>query len=596
MGDGITPAPLHLGTPDRTLFGWYHAPSGLSPRTCGIVVCNPIGDDYIRAHRTLRHLAERLAGCGFPVLRFDFHGTGDSSGDERLPGRTRAWLADINNALDELRAISGVSEISVVGIRLGATMAMAAAAQRSDIDSLVLWSPYLDGKAFIAESTKLHQMHRLLEPQSFVGGPQENPDGHEALGFLFTHELIDDLGGIDLLSLRRRPAPRVLVLSPGNAAGENRLTEHLGALGTACEHRQIAGPKFLTMTPHRSVVPTEELEVIAGWLSEQHPAVSATAEAIRREVRAAIPGSELQSERPIHFGQEDHLFGVLVTPPAEVANRELPAIVLMNAGTVHRIGPHRHSVAMARRWARLGFHVLRVDLSGIGDSPAAEGTEENLCYPRDLMKDLDETMNMLSGSIGARRFILIGLCSGGDIAFKRALTDPRVAGVVMMNPRTFCVHDLALINTYQQARYYQGSIFRKEKWLKLLKGGVDLRRAARLVIPKIRDLALRRLRGLVQRVRRKGEGMGQVQQELEVPACLRRMADQGVDTFLLVTAHDPGVDYVDARYGEQMRALHSVSGFRREDIHGTDHTFTSLWAQQHVSDIVTYHLKTRYRP
>ena len=95
--------PFLFGPPERPRFGWHHPPVGAS-RACGVVVCNPIGDDAIRAHRALRHLAERLAAAGFAVLRFDFDGTGDSSGDEREPGRVRAWLDDVPLAIDALRA------------------------------------------------------------------------------------------------------------------------------------------------------------------------------------------------------------------------------------------------------------------------------------------------------------------------------------------------------------------------------------------------------------------------------------------------------------------------------------------------------------
>ena len=44
------------------------------------------------------------------MLRFDFHGTGDSAGDEREPGRVAAWRRDLGVAIDELRARSGVRE------------------------------------------------------------------------------------------------------------------------------------------------------------------------------------------------------------------------------------------------------------------------------------------------------------------------------------------------------------------------------------------------------------------------------------------------------------------------------------------------------
>jgi hypothetical protein len=51
---------------------------------------------------------------------------------------------------------------------------------------------------------------------------------------------------------------------------------------------------------------------------------------------------------------------------------------------------------------------------------------------------------------------------------------------------------------------------------------------------------------------------------------------------------------VDTHFGDAMRALRAVPGFRRETVRGTDHTFTSLWAQRHVADLLTDHLARRH--
>ena len=75
---------------------------------------------------------------------------------------------------------------------------------------------------------------------------------------------------------------------------------------------------------------------------------------------------------------------------------------------------------------------------------------------------------------------------------------------------------------------------------------------------------------------------------------LQQLVERGVDTLLVVTEKDPGVHYVDTHWGEGMRALANTPGFRREDVPGTDHNFTSLWSQEKVSDLCTEHLTRRY--
>jgi hypothetical protein len=80
----------------------------------------------------------------------------------------------------------------------------------------------------------------------------------------------------------------------------------------------------------------------------------------------------------------------------------------------------------------------------------------------------------------------------------------------------------------------------------------------------------------------------------DVPRTLRRMAEGGVDTFLVVSPNDPGVAYVDVHAAEAMRALADVRGFKRIDIASTDHAFTPIDAQGRVGDALTEHLLAHY--
>ena len=226
----LGPTPVYFGDPGSRLFGWIHRPTS-QVRSTAVLLCNPLGDDVVRAHRSVRHLAENLcAGGGFPVLRFDFHGTGDSAGTERDPGRLDAWRRDIGLAIDELRARTGANEVAIVGLRLGATIAAEVATQRTDVASVVLWHPFSGGSRFTAETLQMHKMHRMLEPQSFAAGPSTYPDGAEALGFFLTNETLAQLENLDLLALPRRPARDVLVIGAANTPGDGALCERLRAL------------------------------------------------------------------------------------------------------------------------------------------------------------------------------------------------------------------------------------------------------------------------------------------------------------------------------------------------------------------------------
>jgi alpha-beta hydrolase superfamily lysophospholipase len=520
--------PVYFGAQGRPLLGFYHPPREGPWRGVGVVLCPPVGADRTRSDRTYRHLAERLANAGFACLRFDLFGTGDSGGDESAPGLLDAWLDDVGQAIREVRARSGAETISLVGLRLGATLAMLHAAESDSVDSLVLWSPYVSGAGFLGEVTKLHKVYLRLEP-ALARTVSSQAEGREALGMLLPQALVDDLSKVDLLGISRRPARRTLFVDGGNVQGRDALMGRLQELGSAPELRSHPGHKFLITVSHRALIPDEILDSILGWLVDAYPATIAS-----RPVPASPSGASPSGERPLRLGMERPLFGILTPADPAQARADRPPILVLNAGCVNRSGVHRMSVRMARRWASLGFDVLRVDLSGIGDSPAFPGAAENVTYPTRAFEDISEAIRAL----GAPRVIVAGHCSGGDYAFQVGARDPQVAGVCILNPRTFCVLELSAVEG--------------------------------------------------------GEGAPVTASVADVPRTLLTMAERGVDTLLLVSPNDPGVAYVDAHAAEAMRALANVHGFRRIDVAGTDHAFTPVDAQARVIDALTEHLLAHY--
>jgi len=140
--------PFFFGDEGKQLLGLYHPTSG--PETDrGVVICPPILGDYMRTHSCLRQLAIELADGGYHVLRFDYYGTGDSQGDIQ-DATIDEWQQNIVSASDELRAISGVSRITALGARLGATLAVLAASKSAAIDKLFLWDPISNGNDYVA--------------------------------------------------------------------------------------------------------------------------------------------------------------------------------------------------------------------------------------------------------------------------------------------------------------------------------------------------------------------------------------------------------------------------------------------------------------
>ncbi|KAF1009168.1 MAG: hypothetical protein GAK28_00801 [Luteibacter sp.] len=127
------------------LFGMYHAPEG--QKRSALLMCPPLGQDLIRCHRLYRQLAQAVAARGFAVLRFDYHGTGDSAGDSADVQWDRC-VADTVAAAAELRARSGVDRVIAFGARLGASVALSASEAR--FADVIAWDAVLDGQGYMA--------------------------------------------------------------------------------------------------------------------------------------------------------------------------------------------------------------------------------------------------------------------------------------------------------------------------------------------------------------------------------------------------------------------------------------------------------------
>ncbi len=129
-----------FGTASRPLFGVFDPPAIRLENPVGVVICQPLGGEYLRSHRFHRNLSATLAGAGFSVLRFDYTGTGDSGGgnlDVTLSGMVR----DLEVAIAELQQIANVSQVLLLGVRLGAVPAVSVTRDRRSVAGLVLLDP-----------------------------------------------------------------------------------------------------------------------------------------------------------------------------------------------------------------------------------------------------------------------------------------------------------------------------------------------------------------------------------------------------------------------------------------------------------------------
>ncbi|MCW3003969.1 MAG: hypothetical protein JWQ20_3267, partial [Conexibacter sp.] len=281
--------------------------------------------------------------------------------------------------------------------------------------------------------------------------------------------------------------------------------------------------------PGRSRAPWASVRVIDAWLD------AAPAGPARPRDDAAPPAAAASAlfaggavrEQPLHI---DGVDGVLSEPAADG-----PApftLVLVNAGSVRRIGPNRMWVELARRWAARGVPSVRLDLAGIGEAEGPESMEgqDARYYEGVFSTQISAVIDALQERGAAGRFAPLGLCSGAYWALHAAADDPRVETAYLLNARAL-VWDRAL------------TVERDSRKLSYLTRASTYRRVLRGDIPLSRGLEI--ARALAQKARAKvrpaapADAATRVGAADPVDALLDRLRDAGKEPYLLFTGGEP---------------------------------------------------------
>jgi alpha/beta superfamily hydrolase len=210
-------SPLFFGDGMRRLFGVYSAPASARQGVNAVLICPPGPQEYMTTHWAIRRLATQLANAGAHVLRFDYFGTGDSAGASE-DGTLEAWQADILTAADKLRELSRTQRVSVLGYRLGATLAWRASqVAATKPRDLVLWDPVIVGNSYLRE---LMVADDTFKVRLLYFPPVVNPPA-ELGGFVLPPEQYRATLAVNLLSEPLPSATRVhLIVGSENSENE----------------------------------------------------------------------------------------------------------------------------------------------------------------------------------------------------------------------------------------------------------------------------------------------------------------------------------------------------------------------------------------
>ncbi len=275
--------PFYIAREDASLFAVYHPPQGRRSNL-GIVMCHAFGKEYLLSRTHLSVLARELADRGHAVLRFDYRGYADSSG-EFEEATISEMLADIDLAISNLQKKAPSIEVALMGVRLGGTLALLSAERIPQVKHLILWEPILSPWDYIfnelrqtvaMQSRILKVVHFTREQivENIMAGRPSAAGGYNFNvvdeGFPLTAQMIKELKEVNLTSRALTLNARVLLLHIRAKEGLIpkplvHFAESLNAQGTECILKTAIDPYMFWkysnyFTTHSSALNQETLK------------------------------------------------------------------------------------------------------------------------------------------------------------------------------------------------------------------------------------------------------------------------------------------------------------------------------------------------
>jgi exosortase A-associated hydrolase 2 len=161
----VQPAPIFLPADAGRLHvaRWLPAGPGGETTTAGtgaVLLVPPFAEELNKCRRMLALLGQGLAARGVPAVLPDLRGTGDSDG-EFADARWGRWLDDLRTVSGWLER-SGTPVTGLVGLRLGARLALDLAADLPGLRRVILWQPVFSGRQHLSQFLRLRMAGGLL--------------------------------------------------------------------------------------------------------------------------------------------------------------------------------------------------------------------------------------------------------------------------------------------------------------------------------------------------------------------------------------------------------------------------------------------------
>ena len=597
--------PLYFSSNDATLFGWLHLPRETPSSNFGMVLCPPLGIDYVNTYPTLRHLADRLAAAGIPVLRFDYSGTGNSSGFDVDSDRVKNWISDICTACETLQRMSGCTRTGLFGVRIGALLATAAA-QEYPVECLALWGPVMRGRAYMRE---MRAMYLTAEGTDALADSGDI----EAGGFVFSAQTSHHLSELTLDQLQPQAA-HILFAARDDLPADQSVPTHWSSNQRRIEARTLPEFSGMLVSPHNSQYryPHAALLELERWIADvaiTTPGAPATVHPERRthaEFRGDVNSAHAEVRESIFQFEKHQARFALISEPLKPATSQAPWIVLLNSGALHTAGPNRLYTILARVLARAGMHCVRMDFPGVGDSVITPPGIENSSYQTSSSDEIALLLTALQHERGAKQFVVTGLCSGAFASFHGMLDLKRLPIVegILINPLTFywkegmSVDDPPSVTRIAQRQieqlnlwqYYLGRMRDVRSWKNLLSAQSDARQLLHAILLRVWAITTERAQSL--------SGFMRDSAIMDDPLArdIHALIESGRSLTFVFARSDPGYGLLMTHAGATVRRFLGKSRIHIGFVERANHTFTSRASRNDFISLVVEHLHERYPP
>ena len=254
------------------------------------------------------------------------------------------------------------------------------------------------------------------------------------------------------------------------------------------------------------------------------------------------------------------LLGILSLPVKSPA----AGVLIVVGGPQYRAGSHRQFTLLARTLASQGVPVMRFDYRGMGDSEGAARSFEQI--DDDLRCAID---HFFEQAAGLKTVVIWGLCDAASAALFYAHRDPRVNGLVLLNPWVRSAQSVAKAHL---KHYYVARLFTAGFWKKIVSGRFDIFAAGRSFQRMVGDAFFKK--------NTDSSGDAIDGDDGRNVALHDRMADGlsrfGGKVLLILSGEDlTAREFSDVvRGSRRWRALMNSSNVKRLDLPAANHTFS----------------------